>query len=369
MAINKTKAGTFEVDYRDQFKKRHLKTFDLHRDAVAFEKEVKAPVSKREYVPPSNITLKDTADTWFNNLGEGYCRATKIYHKNHIDNYIVPSLGHLKITDVDVQAIEKASGEWAVAPQTVNKILNTLTSILGMAKRHKMRADNPGLEAVRAKVATEDEDTVVEPDEVYNKEELGKLIRATEPGSKERIIVMMLGLTGIRIGEFLAMGFPAIDFKAGTLHVRQSLADNDKGLEPIFKDPKRKSSRRVIPLPQELIHELKVWKLKCPHSERDLVIPRSDGKPMCRRVVSDALDRVIAKAKLEKRLTPHQLRHTFASLLLADGADIAEVAKLMGHKSPATTIRVYTHFVPRKTESVQSLASSIMVSGQGYGNG
>src|SRR5215831_198157 len=323
MAINKTEADTFAVDFRDQFGKRHQKTFDLHRDAVAFEKEVKALVSKREYVPPSNTTLKDAAETWFKSLKEGYCRATLIYRKNHIDKYIVPSLGYLKITDVDVRAIEKASGEWPVAPQTVNKILNTLTAILGMAKRHKMRADNPGLEAMRVKVSTEDEDTVVEPDEVYNKEELGKLIRATEPGTKERVIVMIPALTGVRIGEQLALSWPAIDLKAGTLHVRKSLADNDAGLDPIFKDPKRKSSRRVIPLPQELLHELKVWKLKCPHSERDLVLPRNDGKPMCRRVLQDALDRVIEKARI-KRLTHHQLRHTFASLLLADGADIAE---------------------------------------------
>src|SRR5215472_8126793 len=129
MAVYKTEAGTFAVDCRDQFKKRHLKTFDLYRNAVAFEKEVKALVSKREYVPSTNTTLKDAAETWFKKLGEGYCRATKIYRKNHIDKYIVPSLGHLKITDVDVHAIEKASGEWAVKPQTVNKILNTLTSI------------------------------------------------------------------------------------------------------------------------------------------------------------------------------------------------------------------------------------------------
>src|SRR5215467_2867804 len=176
---------------------------------------------------------------------------------------------------------------------------------------------------------------------------------------------MIPALKGVIINGVFSMSRPALDLNEPTLHVSKSLADNDPGLDLIFKEPKRKSSRRVIPLPQELLHELKVWKLKCPHSERDLVIPRSDGKPMCRRVVSDMLDRVIAKAKLEKRLTPHQLRHTFASLLLADGADIAEVAKLMGHKSPATTIRVYTHFVPRKTNSVQGLASSIMVSGQG----
>lgn len=95
-------------------------------------------------------------------------------------------MGHLKITHVDVQAIEKAAGGWAVAPQTVNKILSTLTRILAITKRHKMRADNPALEAERAKVATEDEDALVEPDEVYNKEELGRLIRATESGTSRQ---------------------------------------------------------------------------------------------------------------------------------------------------------------------------------------
>jgi integrase len=213
------------------------------------------------------------------------------------------------------------------------------------------------------KIATEDEDgTVVEPDKVYNKEELGKLIRATEPGTKERIAVMLPALTGIRIGEQLALSWPAVDLKAGTIHIRQSLADNDPGEAPIFKDPKRKSSRRVIPLPQELLHELKVWKLKCPHSERDLVLPRSDGQPMCRRVLGDVLDRVIAKAGI-KRLTHHQLRHTFGSILIADGADIAEVARLMGHKKLSTTLNTYTHFVPRKTNTMQSFASSVMFSG------
>src|SRR5262249_30079585 len=161
---------------------------------------------------------------------------------------------------------------------TVNKILGTLTSILALAKRYRMRLDNPAAEAIRVKIATKDDDgAVIEPNEVYNKEELGKLIRATEQGTKDRIVVMLPALTGIRIGEQLALSWAAVDLKAGTLHVRQSLADNDAGEDPIFKDPKRASSRRTIGLPQELIHELRVWKLKCPHSEHDLVLPTIDG--------------------------------------------------------------------------------------------
>src|SRR5262249_22685185 len=157
----------------------------------------------------------------------------------------------------------------------------------------------------------------------------------------------------------LALSWSALDLKVGTMRIKQSLADNDAGLEPIFKEPKRPSSRRTIAIAPELLHELKVWKLKCPPSERDLVLPRSDGKPMCRVVIQDALDRAIAKAQI-KRLTHHQLRHSFASNLIASGADIGEVAKLMGHKKVSTTLNTYTHFVPRKTSTMQSYASRVM---------
>lgn len=275
----------------------------------------------------------------------------------------VPSLGVFKVCDVEVEMIEKVALDWGkkVEPVTVNKMLSTLTAIFAMAKRHKLRKDNPAAEAKRLKLATEDEDgDIVQSDEVYNKDELRKLIDATEPGSKDRIIVMLPALTGIRIGEELGAAWAAMDLKAGKFSVVQAMADNDKGQEPLFKIPKTKSSRRVLDLPQQLIHELKIWKLKCPRSERDLVLPTEDGKPMRRMTISRVLDMAIKKAGLEKRLTPHGLRHTFASLLLNDGAAIAEVAKLMGHKNPAITLKIYTHFVKSETKSIQNLASSIL---------
>ena len=66
-----------------------------------------------------------------------------------------------------------------------------------------------------------------------------------------------------------------------------------------------------------------------------------EGKPMYRKAISKILDAAVEKAAI-KRLTHHQLRHTFA---LADGADIPEVSHLLGHKNPGITLRIYSHFV------------------------
>jgi len=240
-------------------------------------------------------------------------------------------------------------------------VLTTLTAILSLAKRYKLIKDNPAEEAERLKIATENEEDIeVSADQVYGKPDIKKLIEATEPGSRERLMVMGPALTGLRIGEWLGAVWPAVDFKAGKLHVRFNLADSDKGQPPVLQPPKTKSSRRTVPLPPELIRELRVWKLKCPKSEQDLVFAREDGLPYHRNAASDALDQAISRAGIEKRLTPHGLRHSFASLLLADAVPVPEVSALLGHKDSYVTWKIYAHFVRKESTAVHDLAATIL---------
>lgn len=156
------------------------------------------------------------------------------------------------------------------------------------------------------------------PEHVYDIDELKKLIGATEQGSLERVLIMVPALCGLRIGEVLALQWSAVDLKANKFHVRTNLADvgNANGGRDL-RAPKSISSRRTLDLPQELARELKVWKLACPPSEQDLVFATAEGKPLHRKFAMQILDAAITAAELEKRLTLHKLRHTFASLLLS----------------------------------------------------
>jgi integrase len=272
-------------------------------------------------------------------------------------------LGDCKVHDVDIEQIEKAAAVWRknVSPKMVNKVLTTLTAIFALAKRYKLIKDNPAEEAERLKIATENEDDIeVTPDKVYLKEEIRKLIQATEPGTIDRLFIMIPALTGCRVGEELGATWPIVDLKAGKFSVHFNLADSDKGQPLLLQPPKTKTSKRTIPLPPELIYELKVWKLKCPKSELDLVFAREDGLPYHRNAVSKALDWATTRAGLEKRLTPHGLRHTFASLLLADGVPVPEVSALLGHKDSYVTWKVYAHFVRKESTAVETLAASIL---------
>jgi integrase len=375
MAISKTAAGTWAVDFRSQechcdkiqgqHRHRIQKTFDTYKEAVAYEKEKLDEVEKREFVKPSDKTVREIAEEWYQKKVDAgtYRRASLIDYYNHVENYIKRQLGNWKVHDIDVEKIEKAAAEWGkkVSPKMVNKALTTLTAILALAKRYKLIKDNPGEEAERLKIATENEDDIeVTPDRVYSKQEIRKLIEASEPGSRDRLLVMVPALTGLRIGEVLGLTWPAVDLKFGKLDVRFNLADSDKGQPLLLQPPKTKKSRRTIPLPPELIHELKVWKLKCPKSDQDLVLAREDGEPYHRNTASKALDRAIATAEITKRLTPHGLRHTFASLLLADSVPVPEVSALLGHKDSYVTWKVYAHFVKKESSAVQNLAASIL---------
>ena len=100
---------------------------------------------------------------------------------------------------------------------------------------------------------------------------------------------MMPALTGFRNGEVLGLTSPAVDFKANKIHIRLNLVDDskEKGGRQL-RAPKSKSSRRSLNLPQELAHELNLWKLKCPPSEQDLVFATIEGKRLHRKAARPA---------------------------------------------------------------------------------
>jgi integrase len=125
--------------------------------------------------------------------------------------------------------------------------------------------------------------------------------------------------------------------------------------------PKSKHGVREIPLPAELVQALKRWKLSCPISKWDLVFPKKDGSPHDRStILRSGLYPAIRRAEV-KKLDMHALRHTFASLLLSEGTPITEVSSYLGHADPQITLKVYSHWIPRKkTDSISRLAGIVL---------
>lgn len=258
MAIRKTKAGTFRVDFRDQKGTRLRRTFDTMKAARQFDKETQGDISKGEFLAPSSFTVEKMANEWHQRKQDsaGYRPATLQNWKTHIDKYINPQLGSYKLQELRIKHVEDAAVQWSktTSANTANKVLTTLGAVLQLAQRRDLVKQNPAQLAERIKISNEeDADESVLPDHVYSEEELKKLINATPAGTLERCLVMVPALTALRIGEVLGLGWSAVDLKSNQLNVRSNLIDAGKanGGRKIAS-PKSKSSRRTLGLPQEL---------------------------------------------------------------------------------------------------------------------
>jgi integrase len=380
------KTGHWEVDFRDQHRKRIQRTFKRKKDADDFYNETRLAVRQGTYVKPSKDTVAEKADEWLTakKATGGYRYGTLQNWDIHIEKYIKPELGHLLIQRVTIKDVEQASLKWAArrSGNTANMVLRTCSAIFDLAQRWgPLPSDgtNVAAKAMRIKLTTEDEDDgEILPEDVYTEEELARLVKATDPGTLDRLILQLGGFCGLRIGEILGFTWPAIDLRLkdnqGTpirdrkLRVIKNLVatEKDKADFPGYgntgralMDPKSKRSKRAVDAPRELVHDLRLWKLKCPVTSQQIVMATMESVPLQRSAAQDMLDAACERAEVPRR-TLHRLRHTFGSLLIKKGVDIPTVSRLLGHTNVAFTWKVYVHFIDDHNNAVQELATSVM---------
>ena len=120
-------------------------------------------------------------------------------------------------------------------------------------------------------------------------------------------------------------------------------------------DPKTKQGVREIPIPLQLVAALREWKEKCPKSRLDLVFCNEFGEPCDRTGIGRyGLTPALGQAGIEKAVTMHGLRHTYASMLILLGRRVPAISRYLGHADVSITMRVYTHFLQPKEQDTMS---------------
>ena len=155
------------------------------------------------------------------------------------------------------------------------------------------------------------------------KEEISKLIDVTE-NEKHRLLIELLYSTGLRVGEAVKLKFDQIDSEENTLFVRNGKGNKD----------------RLVIVSPEVIKKIKLIKELNP--ERRFIFETRNNKHMSIKTAQRILEIAGKKAKLDKKPTPHMLRHSFATHLLESGVDIRYIQKLLGHSRLETT-QIYTN--------------------------
>jgi integrase len=155
-----------------------------------------------------------------------------------------------------------------------------------------------------------------------------------------RAMVSLIGATGLRIGELLALRWGALDLENGTLTVRESV------FEGTFQPPKTLRAMRTIPLGPRTVQALMAHRKRATRTaDEDLVFGRQSGDPFREsKLLARVLQPAAKRAGLGK-VTWHQFRHIHSSLMSDLGVPVKIAQEQLGHASISTTLNIYTHTI------------------------
>jgi integrase len=234
-------------------------------------------------------------------------------------------------------------------PRTTNKCLTLLVGIVGYAVEHGFMGRNVAEEMDKLPAA-EGEGAVIESNVLT----LGELRKVSEAAVDPWTMpIMIAALTGARQAEVLGLECGDIDWNRRTAEIRRQWRRG------AFYEPKTKASRRTVELSDELISALKRWRLRCPKGQHDLVCPNAKGLPMqSADLLHTGLHPALRRAIRQVRY--HDLRHCFASNLLAAGVDVVTVSKALGHANVHITLTTYAHTIPKERQGAGDAMARLM---------
>lgn len=185
-----------------------------------------------------------------------------------------------------------------------------------------------------------------------------KIERAALSGKKTKWLGIVVCLyTGLRIGELLALEWKDVDFQKGVLTVSKSRhegKDENGRYAQIVESPKTISSRRCIPLPKQILCELRMLKRK----SRSVYVISNGERSIPVRSYQRSFERLLKKLDIPHKGF-HALRHTFATRALECGMDVKMLSELLGHKDPAVTLRRYVHsLMEQKKEMMNKVGNT-----------
>ena len=179
--------------------------------------------------------------------------------------------------------------------------------------------------------------------EAYTVEEVQRIFTALESEPlKWRVLLRLLIDTGIRRGECCGLRWQNIDFKANTITIAGNLCYTPQ--KGIYLDTPKSGKVRTIDVDPEIISLLRQLRQEqASHAISTYVFTQPNSpEPMHPQSPAKYMQKFSKKYGVPN-LHPHKLRHTFASIAITNGADVASVSEKLGHSDKAVTLRMYTH--------------------------
>ncbi|MCQ4120449.1 tyrosine-type recombinase/integrase [Rhodococcus tibetensis] len=351
-----TKAGKrWRVRYRTPDRRQTDKRgFTSKRQAQDFAATVEVEKMRGEYVPPKlgHITVGEIGPAWLerkeSDLKPSAYKSLETSWRIHVE----PRWGAVRLADIDLDSVErwiadlgrtktvdgeKVKGKGATV---VIRAYGVLAGVLDSAVKAKRLAKNParGVENLPRKQRKA---------RVYLTH--GQVDALAAAAGERSTLVYVLAYTGVRWGEAIGLRVKHLDLLRKRLTVIENAVQVN--MEMHVGTPKNRKSRSV-PIPDFLVVELA---RQCEGKDRDdLVFPGRDGEYLRRSVsFTGWFTKAVEKAGVP-RVTPHDLRHTAASLAVSAGVNVKALQRMLGHASAAMTLDTYAELFDDDLDAVGS---------------
>ncbi len=267
-----------------------------------------------------------------------YCETERMYSAHTADAYnsdlteffSVIDKELIDITVTDVRVYIEYLYDIDRERTTINRKLSTIRRFFRFALREHIVDSNPAAAVASAKQSRKLPDFLT-VDEMFgfldamNGDNFLKI--------RDRAMFELLYATGLRVGELVGLTVTSFDYISGVVKVR------GKG-----------NKERMIPLSATSLRRLREYDTVRPAQSGAYFLSKN-GKPLASRDIRRILDKYIVTLSTAKHITPHTIRHSFATHLLENGADLRMVQELLGHSSLSTT-QVYTHISMEKMKKI-----------------
>ena len=326
-----------------------------------------ADVQKGMYVEGKSLKFTDFVEIWKRDYGsKELAPSTYKRYLGILESRIIPFFGHFRVdkikpTDImqfydllskDTQIVRRKNNNGKktgkpLSPKTILEHHRLLRAMLQKAVYWQMIVSNPA-ERVQAPKTKKPKRKYY--DDEQSKALISGLMELTEEQFKYKVAIILTIFTGVRLGELMGLEWDDINFREGIVSInRSSQYLADKGV--FTKVPKTESSIRDVAIPDfvvSLLEEYKCWydNQKALFGElwydSNRLFVQADGKPMHPSTISKWFEKFVAQIGLPV-INFHGLRHTNATLLIAQNIDVSVVAARLGHAQITTTLNFYVH--------------------------
>jgi integrase len=349
-SIKRRADGVWRARYRDDTGREHARHFQRKVDAQRWIDEVTTSVVTGNYVDPKAgaITFAQFYAAW---------AARQVWAPTTVQMMDLTARS-VPFADQEMRAIHRSHVEaWVkamvtagLAPSTIRTRFNNVRSVFRGAYRDRVIGSDP-CEAVvlprrrRIEVAM----TIPTPEDV------GKIMAAAEPWFAP--LIGLCAFAGLRLGEAAGVKFEDIDFLRRSLTVSRQV--QRAGGSNVMVRPPKYGSERVVYLPDELVTMLSEHVRTIGVRPDGWLFVGSAGNPPHQDGVRGEWLRTLRAAGVAG-VKMHDLRHFYASALIAQGCDVVTVQRALGHSSATTTLSTYSHLWPDAEDRTRSAASAVM---------